>query len=254
MEGRALKKALEGVGLSQVAIRVYLTLIRIGTANINQISQNSKMHPQSVKNGLTTLVKHGLATQMNYRMARSLWRAVSPDIIEQRLDRISSDFRKVLPILSEEYRQHPNHFLQISTGTIPAFANYQSLVQEASPGTDTFIFNVVRERVTETDSAAYSSSEMIRVKKNIRKLMLVGQKTEKRLRQFPFMATTPKTEIRLSSVADGRFTIMGNYQRVIFMFWDITEPIVISVADTRYVKQVKAMFDLIWNQAHPITF
>jgi sugar-specific transcriptional regulator TrmB len=93
---------MEDLGLSKGEVKVYLTLLELGTTKAGQVIEKSGMASSAVHNSINKLVKKGLASYIK-KGKMKFYHAVPP---RQFIDFIDDRKRKILDILPElEKRQ-----------------------------------------------------------------------------------------------------------------------------------------------------
>ena len=88
---------LEDLGLSKGEIKVYLTLLELGTTKVDQIIEKSGMASSAVHNSINTLIDKGLISYIKKGKIK-FYQAVPP---KQLIDFIEEKKKKVLEILPE---------------------------------------------------------------------------------------------------------------------------------------------------------
>lgn len=104
-----LKAALERFGLSHNESKVYLTLLKIGSAMAGKIAKEAMMDRASCYDSLKRLLKKGL---ISYALEanRKLFKSENPTKLLAYLKEKEEDIKKVMPDLSALYKQEKEKY------------------------------------------------------------------------------------------------------------------------------------------------
>lgn len=80
------EQLLASFGLSEKAVRIYLTLLELGASSIRQVAETAKINRQTTHELLRTLIDHGLVTYYKDH-AREAYVAMEPDALVSLADK-----------------------------------------------------------------------------------------------------------------------------------------------------------------------
>ena len=111
------QETLEKLGLSRNEARVYLALLKLGSASVTDIAKSSGVHRVNTYDTLERLMEHGLVSAV-VKVNKKYFEAADPDRILDILkekEKVIEEAKKILPELKLDYkmaakRQDVHHF------------------------------------------------------------------------------------------------------------------------------------------------
>ena len=92
---------LEDLGLTKSEIKIYISLLELGSTNAGNILKKSKMQNSVVHRALNSLIEKGL---VNYVLEgkRKIYSATDPDNFNKYIDDKKERFKQILPELKKK--------------------------------------------------------------------------------------------------------------------------------------------------------
>lgn len=111
------QETLEKIGLSKNEAKVYLALLKLGSASVTDIAKSSGVHRVNTYDALERLMEHGLVSAV-VKVNKKYFEAADPDRILDILkekEKVIEEAKKILPELKLDYkmaakRQDVHHF------------------------------------------------------------------------------------------------------------------------------------------------
>ncbi len=100
-------EALEGIGLSQTEIKVFLTLLELGETKANNIIKKSSLQSSSVYNAVNSLISKGFISYIKKSQIK-YYRAADPEAILDYIELKKGEYLKLLPQLKEKQNKTNN--------------------------------------------------------------------------------------------------------------------------------------------------
>jgi len=157
-----LEKYLEEIGLSEKEAKIYLTLLQFDSANIQEITNKSKINRTTVYPVLETLTKKGLVNE-SVSNKKTTYQAVSPEHLEtfieqqkiklqEKLHRLKDIIPQIKSIQRESGERPLIKFFEGHDGAIAAYEEfYRMHSPESKDGFFIFNRNLLRETFTEKE-------------------------------------------------------------------------------------------------------
>jgi sugar-specific transcriptional regulator TrmB len=152
-----LEKYLEEIGLSEKEAKVYLSLLQFDSANIQQITGNSKINRTTVYPVLESLTKKGLVNE-SIENKKTAYQAVAPEHLEtfieqqklnlqEKLSRLKDIIPQIKSVAREKGERPIIKFFEGHDGAIAAYEEFYRMYDKDSKN-GYFIFD--RDLLAET--------------------------------------------------------------------------------------------------------
>ena len=99
------KEILRNIGLTKSEINLYLTNLKIGPASAIQLGQNAGVTRQMVYTLIPDLLQKGLMKHIREE-EKSLYQAVSPEALKDRVQKIEKDINQIIPVLKSHQAEY----------------------------------------------------------------------------------------------------------------------------------------------------
>lgn len=93
--------ALEGIGLTNTEVRVFITLLELGESKAGKIIEKSGLQSSSVYNAVNSLISKGMISYIRKSEVK-YYKTANPEAIVDYIDMKKKDYLKILPILKEK--------------------------------------------------------------------------------------------------------------------------------------------------------
>ena len=123
------QEVLKEIGLSQNEAKIYETLVKIGQASVQQISDKSKVHRRNVYDSLSKLAEKGLVSE-SFIKGEKNFKAIEPTRLLDLLKEKENKLNKILPNLQKEFNKKPEQVEAYFYKGIEGFKNYLKLILE----------------------------------------------------------------------------------------------------------------------------
>jgi sugar-specific transcriptional regulator TrmB len=240
MEYDQLRSALERYGLSQNESKVYLTLLRIGSAMAGKISKEAMMDRTSCYDSLKKLLKKGLVSYA-LESNRKLFKATTPRKFIEILKEKEEEIEKVLPELSEMYKEEKEKY------NVNMYKGYKGLrsvfldILKDAKGKENLVLDSSGKFVEKMPYfAPYFTKQVeknkIRIRHLVRKNVDIHPSKTTIIKVFPKdMEETPVT----TNIYEDKIAIM--------LWTDVPEAVIIN--NKKAAQCYRDYFELLWKQS-----
>jgi len=118
------EEALLAVGLTYNEAKVYLALLKLGSANVNELTKKSGVHRVNVYDILDRLAEKGMASSIVSR-GRKTYQVVNPEVLREMIREKEYIIEKELPDLLADYNINPKkeevYYFKGSDGVYTAY-------------------------------------------------------------------------------------------------------------------------------------
>lgn len=97
---------LTSVGMSPKSAKIYMATLGSGTASVQDIARKIDMKRPTVYLYVEELLRQGFLERVPYNK-KQYYKAISPEVLERRLEKNISEFRRALPELTSLYSNNP---------------------------------------------------------------------------------------------------------------------------------------------------
>ena len=97
-------KILEDIGLSQIEIKVFITLLETGESKAGKIIEKSGLQSSSVYNAINSLISKGLVSYIKKSQVK-YYKTADPETIVDYIELKKREYLKLLPLLKEKQNQ-----------------------------------------------------------------------------------------------------------------------------------------------------
>lgn len=246
-----LLQLLKDAGLDEKESRVYLAMIEIGHANIQEIAKLSELKRPIIYVILEDLIKKGYASEIPNRKVRT-FQAIDPGAISAQMQTAAKNFSEMLPIfktLSSKGKGKPKISYFDTKDGIQKI--YDEINRQKSA---IFIASLARlESQFSGNSANWQKSYKTGYNKLESRTIVPNHSEDVRIAK-EFMNTTEKTKIKTLAVFDEcnmDIAVYGN-KLAITTFED--KPFLVLIESEAVPKFFLPIFEILWGQANEIMF
>ena len=133
--------SLEGLGLTKSEIKLYITLLELGSTKVGPAIEKSALASSAVHNALNSLIEKGLIGFIKKGKIK-YYHAVSPkqlvDYIEEKKKRVM----EILPELESKAKPLEEQEAEVFEGKKGVIAMLNILIEDSKPGDDYLFFNI----------------------------------------------------------------------------------------------------------------
>lgn len=240
-----IKPILEEYGLSEKEIKIYTTLLSIGSSKVNEIARKAELIRTTTYDLLKTLKEKGLVsfTNLNNKL---YFQATAPERIIGLLEEKKKKIISILPELKKLHLEISNMpAIKMYEGKEGIKSVYQDILNEkkslSSISNTHFIFNVL----------PFFVPNFIRSRiKNKIHLKLLNEKTEESLE---LMKKKDKKELRetrfIQELKEMAITEYIYGDKVAIMNTNPNDPVGILIKNKDFAKTQQLLFNLLWKRA-----
>lgn len=98
---------LEGIGLSQTEIKVFITILELGESKAGKIIKKCHLQSSSVYNAINSLIERGFISYIKKSQVK-YYKAADPESILDYIDLKKREYLKILPELKEKQNREYN--------------------------------------------------------------------------------------------------------------------------------------------------
>ncbi len=113
-------KLLENLGLTKNEAKIYLVLVRIGSASVNEIAKKVDVHRVNIYDVLESLQKKGLISSI-IKTNKRYFEAASPELLKKKLEEKEKEIQEtknLLPNLINSYNSSKKQEIHIFKGVL----------------------------------------------------------------------------------------------------------------------------------------
>ena len=240
-------KVLEDMGLAQNEVKVYTTLLRLGSASVGKITKESGVHRRNVYDALERLSKKGLVGNINRNRVK-FFQAASPhrlmDIfMAQRLmlNEQEKRLKRILPELDKIHSSREKEDVSIFWGKV---------------GIVTILEDILKTGKENLVLGAYVPKKLLPVIENYHRkrkrlkipLKMIFNKADKK--RAAKLSKKPHTEVRfLPKAYNSPVTINIYGDKVGLLIWSEEKPMGVLMKNNNVYIGFKEFFNMLWDSA-----
>lgn len=248
-----IQTILESIGLTKNEIKIYLSLLKLGSSSSGAIIKKTGIHTSKVYDGLERLASKGLVTHIIIANTKH-FKAVDPD----RLIDFLEDKKKNIELQEEEIKKYlPELKLTQTLGGDEAEAE----IFRGWKGLET-IFNEGIKEMGKGDTwyvfGAYEGEDKERTNNLIQKVILKCE--QKKMKWKVIYNESARNTFKYeqeSKITENRFlaqetpATINIYKEVVFIALWIKNPIAFRVRNKKVADSFKTYFKFMWALAKP---
>lgn len=236
---------LEKIGLTKNEAKVYMTLLRMGSASVGRITEESGVHRRNVYDAIERLVKKGMVGHV-LKGKIKYFEPASPrcllNILEDEKDVLEEKRKGISSILPELLKIHGSRERE------------SVIIYKGVKGMKTVLEDILKSGETNHVLGAHKPPKQIsnylsnfhrrRVKLGVRDRLIFHRNDTDRARK---LAGMPLTEIRFfpEGSNDSRTAINIYGDNVAILMW--SDPIAIVIKNREVAKSFREYFQLLWK-------
>ena len=241
MDNQALKK----IGLTDSEIKVYLSLLKLGSVTTGILTKETKLHKSRVYECLNRLIEKGLVGYVVGDFAK-YFSATHPerllDYLDERkkqIDAEKEEIQKIIPELLKEKRYNIEETeVQIFKGKEGLKTIHFDIIRNAKE----ILYIGAKGKVITEIKYFFENYERDRIKKNISQKFLCTDEFKETI-----LINKPLTKYKYSSKKwDSKNVVFIYADKVIDVIW-LEEPIAVMIKNGEVAKSYKLVFDLLWK-------
>ena len=232
---------LRELGLTDIEIKIYVTLLEVGASQAGVITQKSGVHRRMVYDAIERLIKKGLVGYI-MRNNRKLFSAVHPDRLIELAEEKKANIQRILPELNVKFQSKKEKretlFFEGKAGLKSVFEDQlkegkEILLMDASPlGVDLFKFYFIW-------------FDKRRIRKKIPVKILLSDKLKGKILQ-----KIPLTKLKYlpdEYCGPASTNIYGD--KVAIIHWDKKKPFAIVINQPEIAESYRRFYNFLWNSA-----
>ncbi len=171
------QKILEKIWLSTFESEIYLTLVKNGQLSISELSEISSLHRPRIYSTLPYLVEVWLVSEVT-KGKRKLYKAESPDNLENIFEKTKHDFQEALSELKKEHQQDKRKPILKSI----EWENFNKIIFEDIVNSLDIWETYMRysSRTSDQWVEKYANYRLVRDKKEIQRLVITSEDNAKK--------------------------------------------------------------------------
>ena len=242
-----MQEELKEFGLTENEIKIYLALLKLGTANPAQIAEKTGLSRSYVYDALERLIEKGMASSL-LKNNKKHYVAADPlrleELAKQRLERI----HKVIPKLKELQKVAKEEIkVELHRGTYVYKILLRDITSLLKNNEEVLIFGIDDDTLMKLDPHYLTHLKIyfsILKKKNIKEKVIVkrGAKILKEAK------TTTYRFLPKESVGNTAFEVYNN--KVAIFLWG-TPNYLILIENKEVANSYRKQFDILWKVAKP---
>ncbi len=237
------------IGLNRNEAKVYITLLKLGTATAGQLIKATEFHRNIVYDNLEKLTDRGLVTFI-LEGKKKLFRPAPPEMITQMMEKEQQELNErkhTAEVIKKEVEKISSHAKETQDATIFRGVNGLKVVfkDTLAKGKDYYVFGAPKSSLEIMGSTYWENYNLKRAEKKITIKMIFNDD----LREWSNKIKSNLTQIRfLPKKFDSVTETIIYGSKVAIIVWT-EKPIATLIHDTNLAKSYKQYFDLLWKQA-----
>lgn len=236
--------ALREYGLNDKEIEVYVNLLKIGEATLQEISKKCRFPRTTVYNTLNYLIVKGLVSKVD-KQHIAYYTATDPAKMKEILERKKLLLEQALPELTALSGTVPKKTkIEVYEGPAGIFALYMDVFKEHE--TKYWFGNF--ENLKPAMQHLMPLAREIRINKKIPAKIIIEPNDDPVFHIKKYKSVTEMRQTSLLKEFPGMVFIYGNEKKVAF-FVSPKEMVGFIIDNEQFAKSMKMMFDLYWKMA-----
>lgn len=243
------QETLEKLGLSKNEVRIYLALLKLGSASVTDIAKSSGVHRVNTYDALERLMERGLVSAV-VKINKKFYEAADPerilDILKEK-EKVIEEAKKLLPELKLDYkmaakRQEVHHF----KGREGLKSIFEDITKTLKKGDEWLIFGSVGKGAIVLPNYL-DKWEKRRADSGIKLKMLLNNTKQGRIRSKE-LSKVRFTETKLlpeGLISPADIYIYGNKSSI--NLWSEDMPLSILVENKDIADSFRSFFNWFWK-------
>ena len=242
------EEVLVKVGLTKNEARVYIALLRLGSASVTEISQKSKVERTLVYGVLERLMEKGLVSSI-IKINKRYFEPADPAKILETLKEKERIIEQPIPELREIYqsvgkKQEIHHF----KGKNGLRNILETLLESGKETKEWFIFGTT-ERTKELLPSYLPQFHRKRIEQGIKFKAIYSTDSKERGLEVKKLKLTEVRFLPKEYTTPTAVSIVGN--KVAILLWSIENPLGVIIENEEVANDFKKYFNLLWKIAKP---
>lgn len=241
--GSGLKEqVLEELGLSKNEIKVYLTLLELGSATSWEISKKNKIHRTNTYDALNRLVKKGLVSYITSK-GKKIYQILDPMQLRNVLKEKELALEKILPelIVANKMSGEPSE-----ASILEGVHSFQKILLSWLDFKESILSYGIPKNAPEMMKNFIPHFHEARIKKKIPMYHIYNFNAEERVNYLNNLDYTEARSLPQKFESQVSISICGD--EVAIIHWN-EHPIIIKIKNRQIAETYKAYFEVLWNGA-----
>jgi len=235
-------KILEDIGMSNIEIKVFLSLLEEGESKAGKIIENTGMQSSSIYIAINSLIGKGLVSYVKKGNVK-FYKAADPETLLEYLEVKKKEFLEILPELKERQKKKEESEIEFFKSVRGIKTLISELFKDAKKGDIQRYFAISDpETYKETVDKVYSSRKRMRIEKGIYSKGIFHPSIK------PFLHKSKLAQKRFLDFAIPPNTIIIN-NKVAIISWKEKEPFGVLIKSESIAKEYAAFFEQMWKLA-----
>jgi len=240
--GSGKEEILEELGLSKNEVKVYLTLLELGSATSWEISKKIKIHRTNTYDALSRLVKKGLVAYMT-KNDKKLYEVLDPRQLKNVLKEKELALEKILPelVMTKKFAGNENEAL-----ILEGVHAFQKILLSWLEFNEPILCYGIPKNAPEMMKNFIPHFHEIRIKKKIAMKHIYNFNAGERIRELNMLPLTEARYLPQQYYSTVSTNICGD--EVALVLWN-ENPIIIKIKNKQVADSYKNYFNVLWEGA-----
>ncbi len=237
------EKILMDIGLSKNEVKVYLSLLKLGSATAGEISSRSKVNRTNVYDALERLIKKGLASYI-IKEKTKYFQANEPEVLMSLIKNKEDKLKQIISELSMMKRwSERKDIAHVMEGIQGVKAVTDDILKNVRDGGYVLTFGCPKD-ISFRMRGFLGRYHKIRISRRIMQVHIYNENAKERIKYLNSLPYTKADYLPKEYNSPATTTIYAN--KVSFWIWD-KEPLVILVESKKMAEAYERYFWLLWS-------
>jgi len=234
--------ALEGIGLTNIEVKAFVTLLEIGESKAGEIIKKSGLQSSSVYNAINSLISKGLVSYIKKSEVK-YYRTADPETIVEYIDMKKRDYLKILPLLKEKQNKKDEEKVEFFKSYKGIKILLSKLMKDSKKGDVYRVFNI--EGPEEYQEARWRVFRSLKELMKEKQLLVKGIFSEKN--RYKSKSKSIMKKRYLSTPLPPNTSIIND--KVAIISWKEDDPSGILIHSKDIAEKYKEFFEHMWKIA-----
>ena len=242
-----MRNELKEFGLTENEIEIYLTLLRLGSANPSEIAEKTGLSRSYVYDALERMLEKGIVSSVSKKNKKHFI-AIDPKYLERLASQRLENIQKIIPQLQKIQESTKEEIkVELHKGKYVYKILLNDIVTTLKRGDEVLIYGIDDNTLTKRD--LYTP---IFLDQYLAKIIKLGIKekliTKEATRKLPQAKTTTYKFLPKETIGDTAFEVYSN--KVAIFLWGNPNYLIL-ITSKEIAKSYKNQFKLLWKIAKP---